>query len=86
MEMTGKFTLNLNGQLLDEGYRMKEEVLLTVSESEIRQLIAEKYGVNKSAVKICCDYEFVKRYGDKVRQDFAYGLVDKFIEVPEQNG
>ena len=65
---------------------MKEEVLLEVSEDEIRQLIAEKYGVNESAVKIYCDYKFVKRYGDKVRQYFAYGLVDKFIDVPEQNG
>lgn len=51
--------------------------LLKVSEEEIRIIVGKHYGVRKDGITLHRDYEFVRRGGDKVRQDFIYAIVDE---------
>lgn len=55
---------------------MSENELIKISEDEIKTIIAGNYGVRSDDVCLYHDYEFVKRGGDKVRNDYIYGIVD----------
>lgn len=52
------------------------QTLQRIDEKEIKQIIAEKYGIRVDDVCLYHDYEFIKRGDDKVRHDFIYVVVD----------
>ena len=51
--------------------------LMKISEETIREIIAKFYGIRTDDVCLCHDYKFVLKNGDKVREHFIYGIVEK---------
>ena len=50
---------------------------MKISEETIREIIAKFYGIRTDDVCLCHDYKFVLKNGDKVREHFIYGIVEK---------
>lgn len=55
---------------------MEKQLLQRIDENQIRQAVAEKYGIRMDDVCLYHDYEFVNNGNDKVRHDFIYGIID----------
>jgi len=52
-------------------------MFVKISEETIREIIAKFYGIRTDDVCLYRDYKFVLKNGDKVREDFIYGIVEK---------
>lgn len=51
--------------------------LIKISEETIREIIAKFYNIRPDEVCLYHDYKFVLKNGDKVREDFIYGIIEK---------
>lgn len=51
--------------------------LIKISEETIREIIVKFYGIKVDDVCLYHDYKFILKNGDKVREDFIYGIVEK---------
>lgn len=49
---------------------------MKIDEKQIRQIIAEKYGIRTDDVCLYNDYKFVRCGDEKVRREFIYGIID----------
>ena len=56
---------------------MGNNKLFKIDEKTILRIIADYYGVRPDDVCLYSDYKFVLRGGDKVRQYYIYGIVEK---------
>ena len=50
--------------------------LVKIPEEEIIKILAEHNNIKPNQVTLHTDYHFVKRNGDKVREDFVYAIID----------
>lgn len=50
--------------------------LIKIPEEEIIKILAKHYNLKPSQVTLHTDYHFVKRNGDKVRENFVYAITD----------
>ena len=51
--------------------------LVKISEETIKEIIAKFYNIRADDVCLYHDYKFVLKNGDKVRENFIYGIIDK---------
>lgn len=61
-------------------------MLIKISEDEIRQIVADKYGVHKDMVTAYADYRFVKKHDNVVKEKYIFCIVDdnKIDKIAEQ--
>ena len=60
--------------------------LIKISEETIREIIAKFYDIRADDVCLYHDYKFILKNGDKVREDFIYGIVEKQENLGKDGG